>query len=107
MAVGVPKTGVNPANFVDTADQATDALDVPAAFTACTVKIYEVAGLSPLTVRTPEPDWLTKPVIPPGEDVAIYLAAGPPLPAASAVNATVTEVELAATTDAIEGALGA
>jgi len=71
------------------------------------VKLYEVAGLSPLTVRTPEPDWLTKPVIPPGDDVAMYLAAGPPRPAASAVNATVTDVELVATTDAIEGALGA
>jgi hypothetical protein len=92
---------------VETADHATDALDVPAAFTALKVKTYEVAGLSPLTVRTPEPDWLTKPIIPPGEDVAMYLVTGAPLSEAGAVNATVIDVELAATTDVIEGASGA
>jgi hypothetical protein len=48
-----------------------------------------------------------KPVTPPGEDVAIYLVTGAPLSEAGAVNVTVTDVELAATTAVTAGVSGA
>jgi hypothetical protein len=44
---------------------------VPAELVAVTVNVYEVVGAKPETVMVPEPAWLSVPVIPLGEDVAV------------------------------------
>jgi hypothetical protein len=65
-----------------------------------------VVALKPDTVIVPEPAWLSVPVIPPGEDVAVYdVIVAPPL-LAGAVNATVAVVEPVAVAVPIVGAPG-
>lgn len=50
------------------------AVDVPLAFVAVTVKVYEVPFVKPETVIGDDP----VPVNPPGEDVAVYVTVGAP-----------------------------
>jgi hypothetical protein len=59
---------------------APEAALLPTAFVANTVNVYDVLIVKPETVIVPEPAWLTIPVIPPGEDTAVYdVIAVPPL----------------------------
>jgi hypothetical protein len=44
---------------------------VPLELVAVTVNVYEVAAVNPDTVIVPDPDWLSVPVIPLGEEVAV------------------------------------
>jgi hypothetical protein len=47
---------------------------------AFTVNVYDVPDVKPLTVIVPEPEVDNVPVIPPGDDVAVYeLIVAPPL----------------------------
>jgi hypothetical protein len=63
-------------------------VEVPFAFVAVTVNVYEVPWVSPLTVIGDVP----VPVNAPGEDVAVYVAAAPPVaPAVYVTNAEVVE----------------
>jgi hypothetical protein len=74
---------VNPA-VGDTELEALDAVDVPLAFVAVTVKVYEVPLIKPVTVIGDEaPDA----VMLLGEDVTVYEVIADP-PVAPAVNAT-------------------
>lgn len=59
---------------------ALEALDVPTALVDVTVNVYAVLGVKPLIEIVPEPAWESVPVIPPGEEVAVYeVIAEPPL----------------------------
>jgi hypothetical protein len=70
---------------VETALLAEDALDVPIAFVAVTVNVYDVPAVKPLTVIGDE---LPVAVTPPGLDVTVYwVIAEPPL-FAGALNDT-------------------
>jgi hypothetical protein len=81
-----------------------DGAEVPVAFVAVTVNVYEVPSVSPVTVMVPAVDAVA--VKPPGVDVAVYvLIVEPPLDA-GAVNATVADVGPAAATAPIVGAPG-
>jgi len=74
--------------------EAADAVEVPAAFVAVTVNVYAVPSDNPSTVITPLvfPSGFKVPVIPPGEDVAVYkVMLAPPLDA-GAVHPTVALV---------------
>jgi hypothetical protein len=71
--------------LVDTALLAEDASDVPIAFVAVTVNVYDVPAVKPLTVIGDE---LPVAVTPPGLDVTVYwVIAEPPL-FAGALNDT-------------------
>lgn len=83
-----------------------DAAEVPAAFVAVTVNVYEVLAVSPVTVIVPEPAWDTVPVTEPVSEVAVYLVIGEPPLDAGAVNATVADVDPAAATAPMVGAPG-
>jgi uncharacterized protein (DUF983 family) len=101
-AAGALQLPVPALTEVDEADEA----DVPTAFVAVTLKAYAVPVVSPVTVILPDPDWVRVPVIPPGNDVALYdVIAEPPL--AGAVNETVIVVGPVEVNAVITGALGA
>nr|WP_249883335.1 hypothetical protein [Candidatus Aquiluna sp. UB-MaderosW2red] len=51
---------------------AEDGLEVPAAFVAVTVKVYAWLGTNPDTAIVPDPAWEIDPVIPDGDEVAVY-----------------------------------
>jgi hypothetical protein len=73
---------------------------------AVTVNVYAVPAVNPVTVIVPDPAWLSVPVIPPGEEVAVYeVIATPPLNP-GAVNATVALVVPVAVAVPIVGAPG-
>jgi len=64
--VGAPGTVAGVTLF-----DAADAALVPTAFVAVTVKVYAVPLVSPVTVIVPLPAWVSVPVWPPGDDVAV------------------------------------
>lgn len=79
------------------------AAPVPALLVAVTVKVYEVFAVRPLTVMG---EVALEPVMPPGEEVAVYeVMVAPPL-SAGAVKATVAVVEEVAVAVPIVGASG-
>jgi hypothetical protein len=79
---------------------AADAADVPLAFVAVTVKVYEVDELRPEIVIGEDP----VPVAPPGLAVAVKVVAVAPI--TDAVYATVAVVELVAVAVLIVGGTG-
>ena len=79
----------------------------PTAFSAITVKLYDVLEVSPVIVIVPLPAPVKMPVIPPGEDVATYLKMGEPPLFVGAVNETVAVVAPVAVAHPIVGAPGA
>jgi hypothetical protein len=50
---------------------AAELAELPTAFVANTVNVYDVEPVKPVTVIVPEPDCDKVPVIPPGLDVAV------------------------------------
>jgi hypothetical protein len=100
-AFNVIENGENATNVTELL--AEDALDVPTAFVAVTVKVYEVPTDNPDTVIGDEPP---VPVAPPGLAVTVNpVIAEPPL-FAGALNVTDTLVPLAAVAVPIVGASG-
>jgi len=91
---------LGPTKLVMIEFEAEDAVEVPAEFVAVTVNVYRVPAVRPVTEIVPLPACEIVPVIPPGEEVAVYeVIAAPPLEA-GAVNETlavVAPVEVAAT----------
>jgi len=79
---------------------------VPMAFVAATVKVYEVPDVNPETEMVPEPAVLNVPVMPPGDDVAVYDVIGTPPSNAGAVYETVAVVVPVAVAVPIVGAFG-
>ena len=71
---------------------------------AFTVNVYAVTGLKPVTVIVPDPAWLSVPVIPLGEDVAVYSVIVEPPSLAGAVYATVAVEDPVAVAVPIVGA---
>ena len=69
-----------------------DAPEVPAAFVAVTVNVYEVPTVSPVTVIWPEPARDTVAVPPAGLEVAVYVVIGEPPSDEGLVNVTVAVV---------------
>ena len=69
-----------------------DASEVPAAFVAVTVNVYEVPAVSPVTVIWPEPARDRVAVPPAGLEVAVYVVIGEPPSVEGAVNVTVAVV---------------
>jgi hypothetical protein len=67
--------------------------ELPIALVAYTVNVYAVPAVRPVTVIVPDPDCETVPVMPPGDDVAVYDVIGLPPLSAGAVNVTFTDVE--------------
>jgi hypothetical protein len=65
-----------------------------------------VLAVKPLTVIVPEPAWFNVPVIPPGDETAVYDVIGTPPSLAGAVNDTVAVVSLVAVAVPIVGAPG-
>ena len=98
-APGTVATGVTGAD-------GADAAEVPAAFVAVTVNMYEVPTVSPVTVIVPEPAWDTVPVPPAGLEVAVYVVIGEPPSDEGAVNVTFADVDPAAATAPMVGAPG-
>jgi hypothetical protein len=80
---------------------AADAADVPFAFDAVTVNVYEVEPVKPETVIGLDDP---VPVIPPGLDVAVYVVAT--APKVAGVNATVAVLEPVAVAVPIVGVCG-
>jgi hypothetical protein len=78
----------------------------PTAFSAFTVKLYDVLVVRPVMVIVPLPAPVKVPVIPPGEDVATYLKMAEPPLFVGAVNETVAEVAPVTVADPIVGAPG-
>jgi hypothetical protein len=78
----------------------------PTALTAVIVKLYGVSEVRPVMAIIPLPAPLKVPVIPPGEDVAIYLKMGEPPLFVGAVNETVAVVAPVAIAIPIVGAPG-
>jgi hypothetical protein len=66
--------------------------ELPAALVAITVKEYPVPPDNPEIVIVPDPDCEIEPVIPDGEDVAVYVVIPEPPLLAGAVNETVAEL---------------
>jgi hypothetical protein len=79
---------------------------VPTELVAVTVNVYDVPDVKPLTVIVPEPDVDNVPVIPPGEDVAVYVVIVAPPLFDGAVYETVAVVVLVAVAVPIVGANG-
>ena len=85
-----PPGPVDPTAYVDVNDaDSTDGAEVPAAFVAVTVNLYEVPSVSPVTVMVPLPAWVRVPVPPAGYEVAVYKVIGDPPSDDGAVNVTV------------------
>jgi hypothetical protein len=61
----------------------------PTGFVANTTNVYDVLAVNPLTVIVPDPAWFNVPVIPPGDETAVYDVIGAPPSLAGAVNDTV------------------
>ena len=81
---------MDPTAYVDVNDaDSTDGAEVPAAFVAVTVNLYEVPSVSPVTVMVPLPAWVRVPVPPAGYEVAVYKVIGDPPSDDGAVNVTV------------------
>ena len=80
--------------------EALDAEPVPAEFVAVTVNVYAVPAVKPVIAIVPLPACEIDPVIPPGDDVAVYeVIVAPPLEV-GAVNETfavVAPVDVAVT----------
>ena len=85
----------------------SDAPEVPAAFVAVTVNVYEVSTVSPVTGILPEPAWDRVPVPPAGLEVAVYVVIGEPPSDEGAVNVTVAVVGPVADTAPMPGWPGA
>jgi hypothetical protein len=79
---------------------------VPTGLVAVTVNVYEVVGLKPVTVIVPEPAVARVPVIPPGEDVAVYDVIVAPPSLVGAVYVTVAVEDPVAVAVPIVGAPG-
>ncbi|HET7549055.1 MAG TPA: hypothetical protein VFJ86_14890 [Usitatibacter sp.] len=87
-AVAVPIVGAPGTVAGVTLFDAADAGPVPTAFVAVTVKVYAVPFVSPLTVMEAH-GAAHDPVMPEGEEIAVYEVIGDPPSLAGAVNATV------------------
>jgi hypothetical protein len=85
--VAVPTTGAPGAPCGITPFEAAEAAPVPAEFVAVTANVYVVPFVRPLTVIELQ-GAVHVPVMPPGEDVAVYEAIGAPPSLAGAVKAT-------------------
>ena len=79
---------------------------LPIALVAYTVNVYEVVGFKPVTLIVPEPAVASVPVIPPGDDVAVYSVIVEPPLLAGAVYATVAVEDPVAVAVPIVGAPG-
>jgi len=86
-----------------TADVADDATDVPRAFVAVTVNVYEVPLVRPFTVQNSAPS-VTQ-VFKPGDDVTVYAVTVAP-PHTAAVHETTLRPFSAAVADTPVGAYG-
>jgi hypothetical protein len=82
--VGAPGTVTGVAEL-----EAELAVPVPTAFVAVTVKVYAVPLVSPVTVIVPLPACAKVPVIPSGDEVAVYPVIVEPPSLAGAVYVTV------------------
>ena len=88
-----------------TVDDAADGSEVPYVFVAVTVNVYEVPGVSPVTVKVPAVVRVL--LVPPtGFDVTTYSVMGDPPVSVGAVNATVAVVLFVAVAVPIPGAVG-
>jgi hypothetical protein len=108
VAVAVPMVGApGTLHVVILFDDELDEL-FPAALVAYTVNVYAVPVVKPLTVMVPEPDCDTVPVIPPGEDTAVYdvIGCAEVSVLVGAVYVTVAVVEPVDVAVPIVGALG-
>ena len=106
VAVEVPIPGAVGRPNVATDEDGEDATEVPYVFVAVTVNVYEVPGVSPLTVMVPAPAWDTVPVKPPGSEVAVYPLIVEPPSYVGVLNATVAVVVPVAVEVPIRGARG-
>lgn len=98
--VATTEVGAVGAPTVVTELEAVDAAEVPAEFVAVTVNVYAVPAVKPVIAIVPLPACEIDPVIPPGDEVAVYeVIVAPPLEV-GAVNETfavVAPVDVAVT----------
>lgn len=100
VAVATMDVGAPGAPTVVTELEALDAEPVPAELVAVTVNVYAVPAFKPVIAIVPLPAWKIDPVIPPGEEVAVYEVIVAPPSDAGAVNETfavVAPVDVAVT----------
>lgn len=88
-----------------TVADAADGSEVPYVFVAVTVNVYEVPGVSPVTVKVPAVVRVL-PLPPAGFDVTVYAVMGEPPSDVGAVNVTVAVVLPVAVGVTMTGARG-
>ena len=87
--------------------EAVDGKESPIELVATTVKVYEVPGCKPVIRIVPLPDCSMVPVMPPGEEVAVYEVIPKKSPVVGAINETLAVVAPVAVATTDVGASGA